>query len=438
MNKQLHLLFITYYWPPAGGPGVQRPLKFVRYCHLAGAKVTVITVDEKQASYAVTDPSLLNEIPSQVRVVRTPTFEPFEIYRKITGRKQIPHSGFANESKSGFLEKVMRFIRGNFFIPDPRKGWNSHLIKAALSEIKRDNIDVIIVSSPPHSTQLAGLKLKELTGLPLIADLRDPWTDIYYYNQLLHTKLASSIDRKLELKLLSRADAVITVSAALKRLFLSKSGILNEKAFYVIPNGFDHSDMEILPSIRRDKFEIAYTGTMSEDYPIEAFAKAISELVAMNPLIPLHIQFTGSISEKQRVSLLENGLLQFCTFDSYIPHREALNVMSQATVLLLVIPDISNNQGILTGKLFEYIGVKRRILALGPLDGDAAQILRETSAGEMFNYNDKDGIAGFLKREYEAWKQNELFQPLDEKINIYSRRYQAETLLEIAKGLRKG
>lgn len=438
MNKQLHLLFISYYWPPAGGPGVQRPLKFVRYCYEAGAKVTVITVDEKQASYAVTDPSLLNEIPSGVRVVRTRTFEPFELYRKITGKKQIPHSGFANETKSGLLDKVMKFIRGNFFIPDPRKGWNKFLIKAAISEIQRDDIDVIVVSSPPHSTQLAGIKLKELTGLPLIADLRDPWTDIYYYNQLLHTALASSIDRHLELKLLSKADAMITVSPALKRLFLSKSDRLNKDSFHVIPNGYDESDMEALPMINQDCFEIAYTGTMSADYPVEAFAQAVSEIVSKDPSIPLHIQFTGSISEKQRDAFTRNGLMQFCTFDGYKPHKEALKVMSRAALLLLVIPEINNNQGILTGKLFEYIGVRRQILAVGPLDGDAAQILNETSAGVMFYYNDKDGMAAFLRSEYEAWRRKEPHESKMEKIEVYSRRRQANMLLSIARRLRRG
>ncbi|WP_237717754.1 hypothetical protein [Pontibacter sp. BAB1700] len=174
-TDQINLLYISYYWPPSGGPGVQRGLKFCKYLPQAGVRPSVLTVDERQASYPVLDHTFAREVPEGTAVYRTATSEPFEYYKKLSGKKEIPYSGFANEeAKTGFLDKVFKFVRGNLFIPDARVGWNKYALRKAGELLQKNQFQAILTTSPPHSTQLIGLKLKEKYGLPWIADLRDP------------------------------------------------------------------------------------------------------------------------------------------------------------------------------------------------------------------------------------------------------------------------
>ncbi|RZJ61912.1 MAG: hypothetical protein EOO58_01245, partial [Hymenobacter sp.] len=189
-SAPLRLLVITYYWPPSGGAGVQRCLKWVKYLPSLGVEPTVITVDPDQATYPVRDESLLREVPASVRVIHTATLEPFGSYQKLTGRA-VPHGGFANEGTPGFTQKAMRFVRGNLFIPDPRRGWNAYALAAVEKLLAQGaTFDAVLTSSPPHSTQLIGLELQRKHGLRWLADLRDPWTDIYYTKDLHRTAAA--------------------------------------------------------------------------------------------------------------------------------------------------------------------------------------------------------------------------------------------------------
>ena len=178
------ILIITYYWPPSGGAGVQRWLKYSRYLPDNQIQPIVVTVDPQKASYPVIDNSLLYEVPSSVKVHFTDTFEPFEMYRIVSRKNQIPFAGFANEGKLTMFKKFVRFIRGNFFIPDARIGWNKYAFAKCCALIEKENIDTILVTSPPQSSQLIGLRLKKKYKLKWIADVRDPWTDIYYYDKL--------------------------------------------------------------------------------------------------------------------------------------------------------------------------------------------------------------------------------------------------------------
>ena len=218
-SRPLRLLVITYYWPPSGGAGVQRCLKFVKHLGHFNVEPTVITVAVDQATYPVLDESLLAEVSPDVHVIRTKTSEPFESYKKLTGRA-VPYGGFANEGKPGLMQKALRFVRGNLFIPDPRRGWNRHALAAVEKLLATgEQFDAVLTSSPPHSTQLIGLELKRRHGLRWLADMRDPWTDIYYYKDLHHTLLASWLDARYERRVLTEADAVLVTSPETKRLF---------------------------------------------------------------------------------------------------------------------------------------------------------------------------------------------------------------------------
>ena len=206
------ILIITYYWPPSGGAGVQRWLKFTKFLPEFGFKPVILTVDDNAASYAQLDESLLKEIDPNLSVYKTKTFEPYNLYRKLSNKKEIPYGGFSNQRKITLFEKLSRFIRGNLFIPDPRRGWNRYAIKKALELIRSEQIEVVVTTGPPHSTHLIGKKVKEKTGIRWIADFRDPWTDIYYYKDLYHLGLANKLDRYLEKNVLKLADQIITVS----------------------------------------------------------------------------------------------------------------------------------------------------------------------------------------------------------------------------------
>ncbi|MCX6255194.1 MAG: glycosyltransferase, partial [Bacteroidia bacterium] len=234
MNK---VLIITYYWPPSGGAGVQRWLKFSRYLPQFGWEPAILTVDPEYAAYPVIDNSLTDDLPLSIKVHRTHAINYFSIYKK--DKSKIPTAGFANSVDNTLKGKILRFIRGNFFIPDPRRGWNKYAFKKACEIIETEGIKHVITTSPPHSTQLIGLKIrKKYPGIKWIVDLRDPWTDIYYYKQFYPTFISKIIDRGFERSVLKNADRIITVGPSLKDLFsLKLKGIANK--IEVITNGYD-------------------------------------------------------------------------------------------------------------------------------------------------------------------------------------------------------
>ncbi|MFI5142170.1 MAG: hypothetical protein ACHQII_07420, partial [Bacteroidia bacterium] len=223
------LLIITYYWPPAGGPGVQRWVKLSKYLSKLGYQCYVVTVDEQHASYPTTDASLQNEIDTSIKVAKTKSFEVLKIFSSLFKKEKVPYAGIPDKDKMSFVGRFALYVRSNFFIPDARVGWNKYALKACEEIISREKIDVIITTSPPHSTQLIGLALKQkFKNIKWLADLRDPWTDIYYYEKLSHTNASKQKDLGLEKQVLEQADGAITVSADLKRLFLKKSDKIKE------------------------------------------------------------------------------------------------------------------------------------------------------------------------------------------------------------------
>jgi len=234
------VLIITYYWPPSGGSGVQRWLKFVKYFRDFGIEPIVLTVAPEFAALPNLDESLEDEIPVGIEVHKTRAKSPFGFYKKIK-KGAVPNSGFAGEGKANLFDNLFRFIRGNFFIPDARIGWNKFALEKARELIQLHGIDTIITSSPPHSTQLIGLQLKKEFNIKWLADLRDPWTEIYYNKLLLRTNWAKKIDYRYEQTCLQNADTLIVVSEDIKRRFGEARETILEK-IHVIPNGFDEED----------------------------------------------------------------------------------------------------------------------------------------------------------------------------------------------------
>ncbi len=192
------LLIISYYWPPSGGPGVQRWLKNTKYLVKHGVQPYVITVDEKYASYFQVDESLEKEVDPGVNVYKTRSFEILNLYKKFSRDGHLPTSGFSNAGATSMKQKITTALRSNLFIPDPRRGWNRYAFRQAKALIRTEGIDTVLTTSPPHSSQLIGLKLKRQMGVRWIADFRDPWTDIYYYSDFGHSRLSSYLDGRME------------------------------------------------------------------------------------------------------------------------------------------------------------------------------------------------------------------------------------------------
>jgi glycosyltransferase involved in cell wall biosynthesis len=414
MNVLKKILIITYYWPPSGGAGVQRWLKFAKYLPEFGYEVHVLTVNAETANYPQLDESLLSEVPQNIHVHTTKTSDPYVIY-SLFGRTA-PSSGFANETVhgiSGLVKKLARFIRGNMFIPDPRKGWNQYAIKKANELIDTHGIDMVVTTSPPHSTQLIGLELKKTRNIKWVADMRDPWTKIYYVSELLQTKWAKNRNVKLERAVLENANRVITVSQSLAGEFCELAPRLKQENVEVIPNGFDEDDFQF--DIPFDKqFTIGYMGTITDQYDVTALLKTVGSIE-----VDIAFRFIGDVPTQFRNRIEEVSTKT--EFTGYLNHDQAIEKAAACSVLLLVIPKIENNKGILTGKIFEYLALNRPILGIGPADGDAAAILNETGTGKMFDYADETGIRQFMEEQLKHFQETTISLKTSH-VGSYSRR----------------
>ena len=418
------VLIITYYWPPSGGSGVQRWLKYVKYLRDFGIEPIVLTVDPLDAVYPNIDPSLKKDLLADIEIHYARAKSPLSLYEKIR-KKPVPKSGFAGEKKPNILDSFFRFIRGNFYLPDARKGWNKSAYSVAKNIITTHDIDTIITSSPPHSTQLVGLKLKQELAVKWICDLRDPWTELFYNKDLYQTSIAKRIDKKYEKNCLESANELIVVSKTISNQFI-KSYPITASKMNIIPNGYDPADFKNVKEIITDYKYISYIGSLGEIYPIDKMIKAFKDLCLIEPNWKL--RFVGNIPEST-ISMIKNNKLESSVeIGSYKPHHEAIELMVSSDILLLIIPKLKKNKGILTGKLFEYIASGTPIILIGPPDGDAATILSEFKNVKIFNYSaDIDLIQ--LTKEIDQQKSDSLLK------NKYSRVEQAEKIAELIKRL---
>jgi len=391
MNK---VLIITYYWPPSGGAGVQRWLKFSKYLPEFNWEPVILTVDPIFAVYPVIDDSLNTEIPDNIRIYQTKATNWFRLYAK--DKSIVPSAGFAKNNADNLKGKISRFIRGNFFIPDPRKGWNRFAYKKAIEIIENEQIRYVITTSPPHSSQLIGLKLKKrFPGIKWIADFRDPWTDIYYYSQFLQTPLAKYIDSRYEKKVIRGSDLIISVGKTLSEILAKKTG--DKKCdIQIIPNGFDEEDFSKIKIKTPDKFTITYIGTLTEAYPIEILLVALQKIKNKNHAFIL--RFVGLIPEYLKRKIIDLLGEENTEFLPYVSHIEAIEYMADSSLLLLLTPEHEHNRLIITGKLFEYSAIGKEILFIGPVDGDAADYLRLYGHNGIFSCINPVEIEKFLVR----------------------------------------
>jgi len=401
------VLVLTYYWPPSGGSQVLRWLKFSKYLPEFNWSPVIYTPENPEPQE--TDTTLIEEIPDKITVIKKPIWEPYSLYKIFSrkGKDENISTAFISEKKSNSLiDKTSNFIRSNFFIPDARKFWIKPSFRYLRNYLKNNHIDLIVSSGPPHSMHIIALLLKQAFNIPWIADFRDPWTNIDYYNHLLLTSWADKKHHKLEKKVLTTADYIVAVSPTMKEEFI-KAGAKKAKT---ITNGYDDYKLTPDKNKRDKKFSILHVGSIPGTRNAETLWKVLAELVNTDTgfASSLQINLIGKVDYSAIESIKKYNLMNYTIQQKYIPHMKALERMSMAQVLLLLINNTHNAAGILTNKFYEYLSVKRPILAVGPTNGDTASILASTKAGKISEFDDFESMKQNILSYYNLYLMNKL------------------------------
>ena len=424
------VLFVSYYFPPSGGSGVQRPLKFIKFLRSCGWDATVLTVNPEFASYSDLDESMADEIPEGVKIIRTRARDPYAIYSKFTGRKKSDAVGvgFTDLGDIGIREKLARWVRGNVFIPDARVGWTKFAVRAAEKELAQTHYDAMITTGPPHSSHLIGSRIKKKTGLPWIIDLRDAWPSDSYGHLIPMSGLASGWDSRLRGLAFQAADRIISVSKSIIR----STSKHTRTELELIPNGFDEDDFKHVVPIQHQGFSIVFTGHMPDEQNPDPLWKVIHEETANGNWPELHVYLVGNVSRATLESIQDYGLEERVTLVSYVAHKEAIKWTCGADLLLLTINRVPNPDGIITGKLYEYLASAKPVLCVGPPNGDAAEVIASCSAGFTVDHHDNVAMKNVVGRFYDAWEAGTPIPGASEQASSqYSRRNQAASLANI-------
>lgn len=416
------VVIISYYWPPAGGPGVQRWLKFVKY--LRNFDIEPVLFVPKNPNYPMLDETFSDDIPKDVTILKHAIFEPYAIANLFSKQKTKKISkGIIAKEKQTFVEKLLLYIRGNFFIPDARKYWVKPSVKFLKTYLVENAIDTIITTGPPHSLHLIGLQLRKELNIKWLADFRDPWTTIGYHDQLKLTKKSQVKHRNLEAEVLNTADQIVTTSFTTKEEF-SK---LTQQPIEVITNGYDVENYP--PTTMDKKFTISHIGSLlSERNPVVLW-EVLAELIQENEAFAndFQLQFAGVISERIQRKIEEVGLNDHTTYFGYVSHQKALQLQRASQILLVIEIDAEKTKGIIAGKLFEYMAAERPIIGIGPKDADIAKIIQETNTGTYFLYTEKAKLKTQIVAYYEAFTQQQLqVSPIG--LQKYSRKALTEKL----------
>ncbi len=419
------VLIISYYWPPSGGAGVQRWLKFSKYLSEFGWEPIVYTPTNPEIPEH--DDSLLEEAKG-ILTLKRPIWEPYSLYKRFTGSdpKSKIQTGFLTEDKkAGITQKFSVWLRGNLFIPDARKYWIAPSVKFLDSWLKENPVDAIISTGPPHSMHVIARDLKRKTGITWFADFRDPWTNIDYYTDLMLSRAADDTHRKMEKEVLSEADKIIVVGKTMKEefdLLMEHDHSWNNKKCIIITNGYDESDLNTSHKLD-EKFSLAHIGSLVPSRNPDALWRALHMLCesVRGFKDDLKIRFAGKVDISVRESLKKYDLENYVEDLGYLPHSKVSEVQSSSRVLLLLLNNTANAKGILTGKFFEYLASGRPILCVGPLDSDVAKIIEETKSGSCADFDDFGEIRDIILACYDDYNRGQETELIERNIDKYSR-----------------
>lgn len=415
------LLIITYYWPPTGGSGVQRWVKFSKYLPEFGWQPVVYTPENPEQ--LARDESLLKDIPACAEVIKTHISEPYAIYRRLTGGKAGQEVNPVNAQRKSWKQRLSLWIRGNCFIPDPRVGWVRPSVRFLKKYLREHPVDAVVTTGPPQSVHLIGLRLKKELGLRWIADFRDPWTEMFYYKHLGLSAAADRRHRRLEQAVLDGADKVISVSPPVAADFQAKT----KTPVVLITNGFDESDFRSsevnTPQRLRAEIRLVHTGLFAADGNPLNLWDALAERCAADAdfRARLQIRLAGKVDAAITDAIRARGLGDNLVELGYLPHDETVREQRAADILLLPLRREPEYAKVLPGKIFEYLAARRPVLGIGQEDGAAASVLRDAAAGEMFDWDKKEELLAFLDAEH----------PQTAGIEKYTRRALTERLAEV-------
>lgn len=428
------VLIVTYYWPPSGGSGVQRWLKFVKYLHRAGWEPIVFTPENP--SFTLQDSSLVNDVPPLVEVLRLPIWEPYKLFgrlAKLAGKKTLAPTDLITAGRKTFFQKLSSWVRGNFFIPDARIFWVRPASNFLHEFIRHHQIDKIITTGPPHSIHLIGLRLKaQNPSLKWIADFRDPWSEWDLLDTLSLTTWARKRHCILERKVLQAANRVVTIAPFHVRRFEQ----LGQRHVDLITNGFDEEDFARVEHVHTSRFTIRHVGLVDELRDPRPVMEVIAKICEMDRifLTRIQIEFIGSVNTSFREWVVGHETLREITrFVSYMPHHELVKLFGSTDLQLLVLAHTALAPGNLPGKFFEYLASGNPILAVGPVDGDAAQVLRETGAGEIFERNDQPGLEKYLLKKINHWTTGT--EKVSGDTKAYTRQHLTTHLIKLLESL---
>jgi len=384
-GKRNKVLLITYYFPPSGGSGVQRPLNFVKYLREFGWEPVVLTA--ANADYPAYDQTLLQEIPNDVHIYRSRIIEPYRLYRKFTGRQADESTDIATltldeQDKRKLSERVAEWVRSALFVPDARIGWLPFAVAMGKKIIAAENIDVVLSTAPPYTTHLIGLSLHKLCGIPWVADFRDSWIG-WLSTPQWRPKLSRALERRMEAAVLARASRLLSVTPGVKEDLLSRNPRYRDDRWQLLYNGYDAEDFAgVSPGPKHDKITIIYSGSLYGNRNPEYLLRALEELRKENSslLNKIRLLFVGRIGEAIIRRMQESPVNSIIERVPYVTHTASLQHLLGSDLALLIIDDAPENAGILTGKLFEYIGAGLPILALAP-EGNAADLIRQYQLG---------------------------------------------------------
>jgi glycosyltransferase involved in cell wall biosynthesis len=424
------ILIITYYWPPAGGPGVQRWLKFVKY--LPDFGIQPIVYIPENPTYPIVDENLVKEVSDRAIILKQKIFEPYQLASFLSKNKtkKISSGIIPNQKKQSLLDKTLLWIRGNLFIPDARVFWVKPSVAYLEKYILDNDIDTIITSGPPHSMHLIGLELKQKLDLKWFADFRDPWTTIGYHKSLRLSRFAAKKHKALEHQVLNTADTIIVTSKTTKTEFQA----ITSKPISVITNGYDTEQVE--KQTLDTKFSLAHIGSfLSERNPLILWESLI-ELTNEIPDFKTHleIKLIGAVSQEVLETISQFGLKPYLNNLGYVSHAEAIAHQRKSQVLLLIEINSEDTKSIIPGKLFEYMVSNRPIIAIGPKDSDFAEIITNTNTGVFFDYSEKVKLKSVILDFYNQFLEGKL-QSNGVGLQNYSRRNLTKQLVELLKSL---
>ena len=392
------VLIITYYWPPSGGSGVQRWLKFAKYLPEYGWEPIVVTPENPD--FEVKDHSLEKDISPGLKVIKLPIWEPYKIMQRFKKRGN-QQSDILKGGKKGIVNKAMLWLRGNLFIPDPRVFWVRPTVRELIRVIASENINTVITTGPPHSLHLIGQKLKQKTGVKWIADFRDTWTTWTLYDSFYLSSPVRKLHSKMERSVLNQADKVIAASG----YYAQELGRLGNVEVSVITNGFDHEELNGNNLYKPEEFIIRHVGVIDElrnPIPLLEAARALY----VEDQMPIKVEFVGNINQALKSYIEDDQVVaSFTSIQPYVSHDRVFELYRTAAVLLIV--TFRNMPGNIPGKLFEYMTSGRPILAVGPQEGDAAKLIKENKLGLICEPEDKDGIKNAIRILFQQFESLE-------------------------------